>query len=281
MKIKVPLKPEPDSKGYVMEEIGILDPVSIISYLFNTVGILIPDIDVKKYWDHYRSEPVSARWALNHPATNEAIPCGLYGDSCKIRQGEKMLGIYMNLPLFRPRSIRSSRFLLVAVQEELMYKRKTLDCIWRHIVWRMNLLVAGKYPHCDINGVPLQGPQLQLAGSEVVPGKTFAVTELRGDWVWWKECLSFRSSWKAGALFPVCFKCEARAVEPFLYYHVGEDSHVWQTEYTTLADFLTNQMPQDPRYLDEQASLLCACSLIIVILFMACLMDMTHMMHDI
>lgn len=235
-----------------MHELGILDPISVVDYLFNEVGVDIPEPMVTSYWNHYRGPRVSAKWAVRHPARSDAIPIGLYGDACKIRQGEKMVGIYMNLPMYRPRSIRCSRFLLTAVQEELMYKRKTLDCIWRFVVWRVNLLLEGKYPSCDINGRLLQGPEMLRAGREVVAGKTFALTELRGDWVWLKDCLSFRSSWKGGTTYPVCFKCEARAREPHLYYNVQRNSDVWNTEYTNVADFLASQMPNNPSFLAEK-----------------------------
>lgn len=135
--ISVPLKNKKSRRGYTMHPMGVIDPVSVISYLFNEVGVSIPENMVAQYWNHYRSEPVSAQWALCHPARSDAIPLGLYGDSCKVRQGSKMVGIYLNLPLFRPKSIRSSRFLLVAVQEEMMFKRKTLDAIYRFLVWRL------------------------------------------------------------------------------------------------------------------------------------------------
>lgn len=240
-----------------MHELGILDPISVVDYLFNEVGVDIPEPMVTSYWNHYRGPRVSAKWAVRHPAQSDAIPIGLYGDACKIRQGEKMVGIFMNLPLYRPRSIRCSRFLLTAVQEELMYKRKTLDCIWRFVVWRVNLLLEGKYPSCDINGRLLQGPEMLRAGREVVAGKTFALTELRGDWVWLKDCLSFRSSWKGGTTYPVCFKCEARAREPHLYYNVQRNSDVWNTEYTNVADFLASQMPNNPSFLAETNMFYC------------------------
>ena len=107
----------------------------------------------------------------------------------------------------------------------------------------------GKWPSVDIHGGSLTGPALARAGKEIVPNKTFAVTEVRGDWVWLKECLSFKSSWKGGSRYPVCFRCEARATGNELYYNVQKDSSVWQTEYRTLADFLVHQMPAQPSFL--------------------------------
>lgn len=244
----MPLKCKRSTRGYVVREVGIVDPLSIMDYVFNTVGINIENQKVFDYWSHYQR--VNAAWAQCHPGLEKkSMPCGLYGDACRVRPGEKVLGIFLNLPLFRPRSIRCSRFLLIGIQEELMYKRKTLDAILRFVVWRMNLLIVGRWPTCDIDGNLLtRRSDLKRAGQEVVKDMTFAVTELRGDWVYMKEVLSFRSSWKGGSRFPVCFQCEARAVEPNLYYQVHEDSHVWTTIYPTLIDFLVQQMPSDPSF---------------------------------
>ena len=157
-----------------------------------------------------------------------------------------MIGIFLNLPLWRPRSIRCSRFLLAAVREEHMYRRKTLDSIFRYLVWRLNLAFQAKYPSCNIDGGPLPPGQAARAGQNVVEGgRKFAITEVRGDWCWFKEIFSFKSSWKGGSRYPVCFKCEARVHEPFLYYDVKPDSPCWQSEYD-LSGFLLNQMPEQP-----------------------------------
>ena len=245
----MPIKNKKDPRGYVLTDLEVLDPASVADYVFNRVGISIPDDQVRGYWRHYRSEHISAPWACRHPAEETAVPVGLYGDACKIRPYEKMVGIFINFPLFRPRSVRCSRFLLVAIQEENMFQRKTLDAIFRFVVWRLNLLMDGKWPSVDIHGGSLTGPALARAGKEIVPNKTFAVIEVRGDWVWLKECLSFKSSWKGGSRYPVCFRCEARATGNELYYNVQKDSSVWQTEYRTLADFLVHQMPAQPSFL--------------------------------
>ena len=127
-----------------------------------------------------------------------------------------------------------------------MYRRKTIDTIFRYLVWRLNLLFDAKFPSCGLNGESLPPRQAARAGQDVVQGgRQFAVTEIRGDWSWFKDIFSFKSSWKGGARYPVCFLCEARSVEPHLYYMVKPDSPVWDTEYD-LADFLVKQMPDQP-----------------------------------
>ena len=130
----MPIKNKKDPRGYVLTDLEVLDPASVADYVFNRVGISIPDDQVRGYWRHYRSEHISAPWACRHPAEETAVPVGLYGDACKIRPYEKMVGIFINFPLFRPRSVRCSRFLLVAIQEENMFQRKTLDAIFRFVV---------------------------------------------------------------------------------------------------------------------------------------------------
>ena len=241
--VEVPLK-SLDGKGVHMCSIDILDPLSVVDYLFNVVQIEISQTDVETYWKHYRS--VGSAWAVNHPASNFHVPISLYGDSCKIRTGEKMLGIFCSFPLWRPKSIRCSRFLLVALREEQLHGRATLDCIYRYIVWRINLLFAGKWPRCSINGGELPPDKAQRGGQFVVhDGRQFAITELRGDWVFHKQVLSFKSSWKGGTIFPVCYRCEARSHEPHLYYEVGPNASSWNTEYD-LYSFLAAQMPSQP-----------------------------------
>ena len=83
----------------------------------------------------------------------------------RLEPGEKMIGLFLNLPLWRPRSIRVSRFLLTCVQEELLVGRTTLDCLWRHIVWACNVLHDGRWPHTGPNGEPMPIPSTTTSWS--------------------------------------------------------------------------------------------------------------------
>ena len=165
--LKVPLRNSENTKKVEEGEIHVLDPLSVISYLYNVIGIDIPEERVNAYWQHYRSAECGADWAKASPASDSHVPIGLYGDACRVRQGEKMTGIFMNLPLFRPQSIRCSRFLLAAVQEELMVGRRTLDCIWRYVIWCMNLLFDGRWPSTGIDGGPPLPHHLRHGGQRL------------------------------------------------------------------------------------------------------------------
>ena len=96
--VEVPLK-SLDGKGVHMCSIDILDPLSVVDYLFNVVQIEISQTDVETYWKHYRS--VGSAWAVNHPASNFHVPISLYGDSCKIRTGEKCW-VFLQLSIMAP-----------------------------------------------------------------------------------------------------------------------------------------------------------------------------------
>ena len=163
---------------------------------------------------------------------------------------EKMVGIFVNVPLYRPRSVRCSRWLLCTVQEELLYSHHTLDCIFRYLTWAFNQLYTGKFPTCGPDGEALTGKAASRAGQWVCPKNklTFQVTEIRGDWLWHKQVFRFRSSWKGGSNQPVCFKCKAWSKGPVnqLFYNIEENSPLWYTEYPTVADFLVEQCPDRP-----------------------------------
>ena len=152
-------------------------------------------------------------------------------------------------PLFRPKSVRRSKFLLFAIQEELEYNHRTLDCVLRFVVWALNCLHVGRYPRTGCNGEQLTGAQAARAGREVVPGRQFAITELKGDWAWFKKILRFKSSWKGGLNVPVCFHCRAGSRRPYkIYYKVDVTSDCWGSEYTLL-DWLVEQCPRKPCFL--------------------------------
>ena len=119
------------------------------------------------------------------------MPLGLYGDSCKVAGNSKMMGIFLNFPLWRPKSNRLSRFLLAAVDEHRLWGSETIDTIMAHIVCCCNYLFSG----FDENGE-------QLAN-----GRVFAVTELRGDWLFHKMVWKFTSAWNT--VHNRCYLCNA------------------------------------------------------------------------
>lgn len=191
-----------------MTELTLLEPFSIVKYMFGEAGVSVDYDAVKKFWSHHKA--MGSPWALNSTATDEHIPLGLHGDGAKVRQlayqpAQKIVGIWLNAPLWRPKSVRASRWLIAAIKEEDLYQHYTLDCLYKRITWSLNCLHSGVFPSTGPNGETLEGKKLARAGTPICDGKVFAVTEVRADWVYHKQVLRFQSSWKGGARVPVCF----------------------------------------------------------------------------
>ncbi|CAJ1442588.1 unnamed protein product [Effrenium voratum] len=87
----------------------------------------------------------------------------------------------------------------------MLYKHHTIDTILRRVVIGLNALHSGRDPESN----------KELAGS-----CRFALTEIKGDWLWHKEVFRFKSMWTQMA--HVCYRCDACA-------DVNNSSHVWSS----------------------------------------------------
>ena len=229
-----------------MTTLELLDPMSMISYLWETIGVEVPMDAVRQYWRHNRQ--FGAPWAQHHPAAEDYIPLAIYGDSCSTKSVNfgpryKILGIFLSCPLWRPKSVRASRWLLFCIDEKHLYRHHTLDTVLAYVCWAMNNLFTGKFPHCDMHGSALTGSKADRAGKWIAGRDLkFAMTELRGDWLWYQMLFRLRSSWLAGVTQPVCFLCPAMSSGPNRYWELSESSPLWNQQYS-LAEFLTKQIP--------------------------------------
>ena len=222
--IAVPLK-QGDDDTFAMTIVHMLDPHAVVAYLWNTLGVKVASEHVREFWEHARRQKDPA--AVAHPASNAHVPLGLYGDSARVSSSydsDKVLGIYLNLPLWRPQPIRYSRFLLFAIEEKRLWKHHTVDAILRRITWSLNLLFTGKMP-----------------SEELIcrDGTCFAVTEIRGDQLFHKETFRFTSSWTWKSV-KVCYKCDARSKGPGPLYW---DFDAWTGTEFSCNEFLSERMP--------------------------------------
>ena len=159
---------------YEMKQLELLEPFSVVKYMFETAGVAIDYSDVKAFWSHHWE--VGSPWASDTTATDQHIPLGLHGDAAKVRQvafqpAEKVLGIWLNAPLWRPKSVRASRWLLCAIHEADLYQHHTLNSIYHRIVWSLNCLHDGLYPSTGPSGEQLEGIQKEPAGTPICGGK--------------------------------------------------------------------------------------------------------------
>lgn len=230
--------------------LSLLEPFSVVKYMFSDGGVCIDPKDIKQFWNHHCT--VGSPWASGWEAAAEKqhVPLGLFGDAAKVRQlsyqkAEKMLGIFLNAPLWRPRSCRAARWLLFAIREEDLFENKTLDAVYHHICWSLNCLYDDKYPSTGPRGQELTGKQKERAGKSICGGLKFCVTELRADWLYHRQCMRFSSSWKAGVHKGVCFLCPAMTHGAERYWDIELSSPIWDQQFT-LNQFVVQQLPENP-----------------------------------
>ena len=253
MKIQVKVKnpDEGSSENWVLETVEMLDPHAVLAFLCEA-GLHLDFAAVEAFWTHAKRH--RQPWAVDHPASASHVPVGLWGDGGTVftEFGRyKMVAIFMNLPLWRPKNARLSRFMLFCIEGDKLYDYHTMLPIWRRITWSLNWAFEGLWPTHGPGGELLQtGIAAKRAGQFLVPGtKTkFACTEIRGDWSWLKETFRFpKCAWNAKR---TCFKCPAvQSGAPGLLYfrHSEKPEDDWIHAEFDLVDFLQFRTPQtDP-----------------------------------
>ena len=118
---------------------------------------------------------------------------------------------FINVVLWRPRSVRWSRFLVLAMEEERL-TTETIPAILRRVVWSLNHAFFGFYPKESHLGHNLEGDALRKAGQPLTrQGFRFQCAELRGDWSFHKKLWRFSQNthWNGEN---VCHLCPAKGI---------------------------------------------------------------------
>ena len=241
-KIWVPIADEKSPAKFRFEQQPILFPHRIMAYLFDTCGLNFAVNDLHHFWD----EAIARGIVGADAGARNRIPLGVYGDAAqlitKVRK-EKVTCIFINIPIFRPRSIRCSRFLVWVCDTSLLYLNKTLNTVLRWLVWSLNALYVGLNPSHRPGGRALTEKEEQRAGLPITKlHHKFQVTELRGDWEFHKSMWQFRSSWKA---INICFRCPAKSKSEdsgLLYWNDSLDSGWCKQEFST-PQFISQMLP--------------------------------------
>ena len=218
----------------------IIDVHSIMHFLIEEAGVEIPASDIRNYWA--RSKEHGERWAQDE-SNHHRVPIGLYGDGAKAKTAfgsENMVSVFANIVLWRPKSVRWSRFLLCCVPEERCTS-ETLPAILRRIVWSCNHAWYGRFPTQGYRGQRLRGKGSSLAGAPLTTqGHKFQVVELRGDWQWHKKVFKFwECQWNSvKTMCPFC-NAKGQSDNPSeLYWNLDEPIYEFN-----LVEFLSQRMP--------------------------------------
>ena len=226
-----------------------MDPHSIAHFLFSYAGLTIPSTSLRDFWQHHShfQEP----WAKDVPM--DAVPMGIYGDGARVYTkfgtSTNLIAVFFNFPLWKPQTVRTSRFLVAVVPEHQTWEHHTLQVILRRGVWIINCLIDGFHPSMGPYNETLPKNLEELAGKPFEV--RFRMCEIRGDWQWHKRVFRFKNcSWNAK---DICFHCRARsqADDPRELYW-SYDSNNFDDHPFTLGQFLDERMPaQDICFLDN------------------------------
>ena len=182
---------------------------------------------------------VSDDWALTteeYRATAGVVwPLGFYGDEAAIglinAPTNKILGLYMNIVVFRPTSTRMGRYLLFSIEsDKVVSPEETIFPVVDVITASFNKLTEQGIGHIR-----------------------FLLSEIRGDQVFFRYLFQHRSWWKHTE---VCFRCKADSKCGSLNYCIYDSPDGWRTTLRSTAEFLVDQLPQNrPEWsLDELIS---------------------------
>ena len=249
--IKIPVKYddlETGTEKFRIETWPIVDPHSVVTYLLEKAGLQISKGELYKYWSHAAEFGQKLAQGVSH----DTQPVGIYGDAARAFtkfSSVNVVGIFFNLVLWKPRSVRMSRYLLFSIPEHQLWKHKTLNTVFRRITWSLNCLHDGFHPQLDQYDQPLPGHLAKLAGK---PLQRCKLTEIRGDWSWHKKIFRFeRTSWNG---IQMCHHCRAVSQSPDssdLYWNFHSNN--WDDRPFTLEKFINERTPaKDMCYLIER-----------------------------
>ncbi len=198
----------------VPRNIPVILPDKLLTYLFNDLGLEIPQDAVEQYWKHAKD--------VNYPWSNASdgshIPCAIYGDSAKFSlPGEKITCVFFSLPPWNPRSARLRIWLLFALETYRIQGGLTMNPLYRVIVESMTQLYH--------DGIQVGAKTLR-----------FVITELKGDWEWHEFSLGLTRSWRSHKF---CWRCEAsKNMEHGTSYLDFTDHPCWESTELSQVQFL-------------------------------------------
>ncbi|CAK9075021.1 Uncharacterized protein SCF082_LOCUS36433 [Durusdinium trenchii] len=209
--------------------VPVILPHLLVDYLVSECHLPIDNVRVRQYWSHMEAfqdtVAVSTR-AFRQAAGMPVVPLCLYGDEAQIglqnAPMNKVLGMNLSFPLFRPKATRLSRFMLFCVDsEQISSIEKTIFPILHRLTESLN--------HLTDHGID---------------GRRFICTELRGDQVWFRQLFRHQSYWIAKK---VCFRCQACTdIDTLDYTDLDVLSSGWASTLRTTAQFVANEIPQGP-----------------------------------
>lgn len=218
-----------DGDHIVSAAVPLILPEQILEYLISKCDLKIDDRICRRYWDHlerHNDEVAVESSRYRMLQDKEVWPLGMHGDEANIgiisQPYSKIIGMTLNIPVFRPKSTRLTRFLMFALESATL-----VDAV--HTVWPLLVRIVASLNRCTEEGIL---------------GRKFILTELRGDQAWFYFLLQHKARWTS---VNICFRCGAHTKSDqncYALYDAGS------TNRKSTADFIVDELSND----------LCTCS---------------------
>ena len=141
-------------------------------------------------------------------------------------------------------SIWLTRFPICALRTAKSLGNETYAPIWKAMAWSFHVLYQGVHPERDLWG-QIWGPAKCFGAKPLdplLPGASFKLTEVRGDWKQHADVFGVASHWRCTDL---CHRCRATKSNSPLHYIDFTENPKWAATERTLQDFLQEQVQLD------------------------------------
>ena len=170
-----------DPQKWTYEKIPMYNPHEVLAYLWDTVGVEVPNEVVANFWPRAKENRIP--WALLEDSSDR-LPIKLFGDDCQYNdQMDKCIAIIISCPLFRPRSARNARWIIAVLKLTTSVGCETLRPVLAQCVQSLNQAYDFPTPRT---------------------GAKFVVTEIGGDWKYFRDSFCMNTHWNSSRM---CHHC--------------------------------------------------------------------------
>lgn len=207
-----------------MAAVPLLLPEQILEFLMSKCDLQIDEQLCQRYWrrlELHNDEVAVESSQFRRLQDKEVWPLGIHGDEANIgiisQPTSKIIGMTLNIPLYRPKSTRLSRFLMFALESATL-----VDAV--RTVWPLLTMIVASLNRCTEQGIL---------------GRKFILTEMRGDQAWFYFLLQHKARWTS---VNICFRCGAHTradQDCYAIYDAGS------TNRKSTQDFIIDELSND------------------------------------
>ena len=216
----------------------LMASLSLVPELFEELLIGPPDT-LASFWQ----KTAETRWYQQHPLPELhrdpalCVPIGLHGDDAGVFGAQKMLVLTWG-SVARELLTLDGRLLFSVVTYAHVVPGKTIETLYKILVWSLNSMAEGCWPSVDHLGQHFSAThhprRFSKAGLPLcLSGHRGVWSELRGDWKWQVEALDF-DQWYGRSF--ICHLCRAHQKIPRLVYtQFRRNAHIRRTKVSSAA----------------------------------------------